>query len=107
MNKDVKEGLKQIKKGLKDEAKDVVDKFDVNNDGRVELSEISNVLSDDAKKAFAKASSFAKESNISEKVKDDVVPKIEALKMEAEIKAEKIGAEIQHRKDIREKKEEL
>ena len=39
--------------------------------------------------------------------KRTIVPKIEALKMEAEIKAEKIGAEIQHRKDIREKKEEL
>jgi hypothetical protein len=117
MNQKIKNGAEQLAEGVMEEAKkfakdakgkavDIKSKLDVDNDGKVDVN--------DLKDSFDKLSALLKDEDLPAKVKDDISdvvekirPKVEAVKMEAEIKKEKIEAEIAHIKEVKETKEEV
>ena len=105
MNSDIKDGAKQLVKGLKAEAKDVttkiVRKFDDDGDGKIAFAEIKKEIVGDAKDGVDRLKALAANEDIPQKTKeeinkaiDKIKPMVEAAKMDAEIKKEKIEAEI-------------
>ena len=118
MNSDIKEGAKQLVKGLKAEAKDVttkiVRKFDDDGDGKIAFAEIKKEIVGDAKDGVDRLKALAANEDIPQKTKeeinkaiDKIKPMVEAAKMDAEIKKEKIEAEIEHLKKVDEIKNEV
>ena len=118
MNSDIKDGAKQLVKGLKAEAKDVttkiVRKFDDDGDGKIAFAEIKKEIVGDAKDGVDRLKALAANEDIPQKTKeeinkaiDKIKPMVEAAKMDAEIKKEKIEAEIEHLKKVDEIKNEV
>ena len=118
MNSDIKDGAKQLVKGLKAEAKDVttkiVRKFDDDGDGKIKFAEIKKEIVGDAKDGVDRLKALAANEDIPQKTKeeinkaiDKIKPMVEAAKMDAEIKKEKIEAEIEHLKKVDEIKNEV
>lgn len=118
MNSDIKDGAKQLVKGLKAEAKDVttkiIRKFDDDGDGKIAFAEIKKEIVGDAKDGVDRLKALATNEDIPQKTKeeinkaiDKIKPMVEAAKMDAEIKKEKIEAEIEHLKKVDEIKSEV
>ena len=111
MNSDIKDGAKQLVKGLKAEAKDVttkiVRKFDDDGDGKIAFAEIKKEIVGDAKDGVDRLKALAANEDIPQKTKEEINKAIEAAKMDAEIKKEKIEAEIEHLKKVDEIKNEV
>lgn len=118
MNSDIKNGAKQLVKGLKAEAKSVttkiVSKFDDDGDGKIKFAEIKKEIVGDAKDGVDRLKALAANEDIPQKTKeeinkaiDKIKPMVEAAKMDAEIKKEKIAAEIEHLKEVNETKSEV
>jgi len=91
-----------------------MENLDMNKDGKIEAKEVKEILIDNIKEAVESLKALAADEELSEKAKgrvrevlDEIQPKLDAFKMEAEIKGEKIKAEIEHRRAIKEKQEEL
>lgn len=118
MNSDIKNGAKQFVKGLKAEARDftakVASKLDEDKDGKIEFDDLKKQVVGEAKDGIDKLKALAADENLSQSAKDEInkaiskiKPMVEAAKMDAEIKKEKIEAEIEHLKKVDEIKSEV
>ena len=118
MNSDIKDGAKQIVKGLKAEARDfttkVANKLDEDKDGKIEFADLKKQIVGEAKEGIDKLKALAADENLSQNAKDEInkaiskiKPMVDAAKMNAEIKKEKIVAEIEHSKKVDEIKNEV
>ena len=118
MNSDIKDGAKQIVKGLKAEARDfttkVANKLDEDKDGKIEFADLKKQVVGEAKEGIDKLKALAADENLSQNAKDEInkaiskiKPMVDAAKMNAEIKKEKIAAEIEHSKKVDEIKNEV
>ena len=118
MNSDIKNGARQLVKGLRTEARDIslkiASKFDEDGNGKIDFLEMKKEVVGNAKDGVDKLKAVVQDEELPQKAKeeinkaiDKIKPMVEAAKMDAEIKKEKILAEIEQKKRVEQMKADV